>query len=1070
MNTLNITINGKPCTAKPGQTILQACRDNGVSIPTLCHDERLRPFGSCLLCRIEVEGARSTMLACGTEVTEGMVIRTETDAVNSARRACLELLLSQHHGDCKAPCTLTCPNHMDVQGYVAHIANGRFEDALRVIKETNPLPVVCGRICTRPCEGQCRRNIVDEPIAIAQLKRFAADIDLEKEVHYLPERKPATGKRVAIVGAGPAGLTAAWFLAIAGHSVTIFERHAKPGGMLRYGIPAYRMPRETLDREIDIICQLGVEIKYNVEFGKDITWESLKKEGYDALFLAVGSQVGRPLGCDGEGVCFNVVRGVDFLGRVTEGTAPDLTGKDVVVVGGGNTAMDAARTSVRMGARSVKIVYRRGRSEMPADKAEIEDAEHEGVELCLMTNPVSVGMRDGRTVLTLVKMAFGEPDESGRPSVHEVPGSEYEMEADYVIAAIGQTQDLSFINESFPVAVKRNMIVADEKTFATNIPGVFAAGDAVTGPKTAIQAIAGGRFAARSIDQYLRGEEITPEPEVYNHTKGRKLSEIDPKEYDDVERRPRSVMPTLPVEQRVKSFDEVELGFSVEEAMAEAKRCLSCGCQDAGECKLREYATTYKADQFHFAGELVRHPIDETHPYLVRDRNKCIMCGRCVRICLEVQGQGALGFIGRGYGTTVEPSRPEFGNEEQCVRCGQCVSTCPVGALTEKVPLTKPGPFAEKVTETVCSYCGAGCKLELRTTGDTFLRATSHEELGINTGNLCVKGRFNHDYLNDADRLVSAKVRKNGALVDVSLEEALEAAVKGLKGAQGDGFAVYISGRATNEQAKALAEIAAGRGSENVLSFGADPVAAALFRLHPDKLAAGYGDIWESDLIVALGADILADSSVPLTLVRRKVREGTPFICEAAVTDAMRDAVSKAKAPLIVLGKCPKAQAAQEAVELAEKTGAKILVETRKANERGIAQYLNVCASAAGLDKADAVLIFGEDPAGCGIEMPKAGFTVVCDLYMTDTARQADVVLPMGAPAEEEGTFTNIFGDVQSLRRAFCGRPSFEKILRALSEQLGAKEPYKGACTGIPDGKAAPFAADILEKRFEARK
>ena len=1069
MNYLNITINGKPCQAKPGQTILQACRDNGVSIPTLCHDERLKPFGSCLLCRIEVEGARATMLACGTEVADGMVIRTETDAVNSARRACIELLLSQHHGDCKAPCTLTCPNHMDVQGYVAHIANGRFEDALRVMKETNPLPVVCGRICTRPCESQCRRNIVDEPIAIAQLKRFAADIDLDKEVHYLPECKPSTGKRVAIVGAGPAGLTAAWFLTIAGHSVTIFERHPHPGGMLRYGIPAYRMPRETLDREIDIICQLGAEIKYNVDFGKDITWESLKNEGYDALFLAVGSQVGRPLGCDGEGVCFNVQRGVDFLGRVTAGTAPDLAGKDVVVVGGGNTAMDAARTSVRMGAKSVKVVYRRGRNEMPADKMEIEDAEHEGVEMCLMTNPVSVGMREGRTVLTLVKMAYGERDESGRPSVSEVAGSEYEMEADYVIAAIGQTQDLSFINESFPVAVKRNMIAADEKTFATNIPGVFAAGDAVTGPQTAILAIAGGRFAARSIDQYLRGEEITPEPEMYNHTKGRKLSDIDPQEFDDVERRPRSVMPTIPVEKAIKGFDEVELGFSVEEAMAEAERCLSCGCQDVAECKLREYATTYKADQFRYAGEMVRHPIDETHPYLVRDRNKCIMCGRCVRICLEVQGQGALGFIKRGYSATVEPACPEFGNEEQCVRCGQCVSSCPVGALTEKVPLTMPGPFTEEVTETVCSYCGAGCKLQLCTTGDTLLRVTTHEELGENNGNLCVKGRFCHDYLNDTDRLVTAKVRKNGQLVDVSLEEALEEAVKGLKAATGEGFAAYVSGRATSEQAKALAEITAAQGSENLLSFGIDPVAAALFRLHGEKLVTGYGDIAESDLIVALDTDINATTSVPLTFIRRKVRENTPFICESTVTDAVRDAVSKAKAPVIVLGKYPKAETAQAAVELAEKTGAKIVVETRKANERGVAQYLNVCTTAAGLDKADAVLIFGEDPAGSGITMPKAGFTVVCDLYMTETAQQADVVLPMGAPAEEEGTFTNIFGDVQSLRRAFAKRPSATEIIRTLVDKLGAKEPYKGRCTGIPEGKPAQFAADILENRFEAR-
>lgn len=1069
MNLLNITINGKPCQAKPGQTILQACRENGVSIPTLCHDERLRPFGSCLLCRVEVEGARSTMLACATEVAEGMVIRTETDAVNSARKACLELLLSQHHGDCKAPCTLTCPDNMDVQGYVAHIANGRYEEAIKLIKETNPLPVVCGRICTRPCESKCRRNIVDQPIAIAQLKRFAADIDLEKEIHYLPERKPATGKKVAVIGAGPAGLTAAWFLSIAGHSVTIFERHPKPGGMLRYGIPAYRMPRETLDREIDIICQLGVEIKYNVEFGKDVTWDGLKKDGYDALFIAVGSQVGRPLGCDGEGVCFNVVRGVDFLGRVSAGNAPDLKDKDVVVVGGGNTAMDAARTSVRLGARSVKIVYRRGRSEMPADKAEIEDAEHEGVEMCLMMNPVSVGMREGRTVLTLIRMEYGEKDESGRPSVSEVPGSEFEMEADYVIAAIGQTQDLSFVSESLPLNVKRNMLVVDEKTFATNIPGVFAAGDVVTGPKTAIQAIAGGRFAARSIDQYLRGEPITPAPEVYNHTKGKNLSDIDPKEFDDIERRPRSVMPTLPVEKRVKGFDEVELGFSEEEAVAEARRCLSCGCQDADECKLRLYATEFKADQFHYAGELIRHPIDESHPFIVRDRNKCIMCGRCVRICQEVQGQGALGFVSRGYVATVEPSVPEFGKEPQCVRCGQCVSSCPVGALTEKVPLVKPGPFAEKSTETVCSFCGAGCRIDMRTNGGALLRVVSHEEMGINEGNLCMKGRFCHDYLNDKERLTTAYVRRDGKLQPVSLEEALEAAAKGLKDAQGDGFAVFVAGRATNEQAKILAEMAAAKGSENVLSFGVDPVAAALFRLHADKLVTGYEELKQADFILALDTDIHANSAVPLTLIRRLVREGKPFMSVHTLTPEALSALEKAASPVVLLGRYPKAETARAAVDAAEKTGAKIFVETRKANERGVAQYLNVCRSAEGLKEAEALLVFGEDPAGAGLALPKASFTVVFDLYMTETAKQADVVLPMSAPAEEEGTFTNVFGLVQTLSRAIEGRPSATALLRTLADRLGTREPAPGRCAGIPDAQAAPFAADVLEERFEKR-
>lgn len=292
---MRININGKDYEAKAGQTILQACRENGIEIPTLCHDERLKPFGSCMLCRVEVEGSRGTMLACAAEVTDGMVIRTDTEAVHKSRQVCLELLTSQHRGDCKAPCTLTCPAHIDVQGYIAHIANGRYEEALKLIKDRNPLPVVCGRICTRPCESECRRNAVDGSVAIDYLKRFVADLDLEKEIPYLPEKAPATGKKAAIIGAGPAGLSAAWYLAAMGHEVTIFERRAAPGGMLRYGIPAYRMPRETLDREVEIIKSLGVKIVFGKNFGTDITLKSLKDEGYGSVLIAVGSQIGQAM-------------------------------------------------------------------------------------------------------------------------------------------------------------------------------------------------------------------------------------------------------------------------------------------------------------------------------------------------------------------------------------------------------------------------------------------------------------------------------------------------------------------------------------------------------------------------------------------------------------------------------------------------------------------------------------------------------------------------------------------------------------------------------------------------------
>jgi len=690
--SLNITINGKKCGAKPNQTVLEACRENGVSIPTLCHDPRLNPFGSCMICRVEIEGERGVPLSCGAQIRDGMVINTESAAIAKARKTCLELLLSQHYGDCTAPCMVECPAHTDVQGYVNHIAKGRYGEALKLIKETNPLPVVCGRICTRPCEEKCRRNIFEGKIGIAYLKRFVADIDLKQP--YLPERKPATGKKAAIIGAGPAGLSAAWFLAREGHGVTIYERQESPGGMLRYGIPSYRMPRETLDAEIDIIRSLGVEIVYGTEFGKDVTVESLKADGFGAILLAVGSQKGYPLGIDGEEDCANVLIGVDFLGSVTRGRQPDFAGKKIAVVGGGNTAMDCARTAIRLGAESVSIVYRRTIAEMPADKMEIEEAQFEGVEFLFLTNPLSVspsGSQDGgKIAMKLTKMELGEPDSSGRRSPRAVAGSEYVMEADYVISAIGQTQDLGFVGPACDVAVNRDRLVADKLTAMTNVDGIFAAGDGVTGPQTAILAIAGGKRVATAMSRYMNGESVSPEKEEYNHVKARDYREIDPAAFGDVEKIDKVHMPMLTKEQRRHNFNEVELGMSGEQAQREAARCLSCGCADADDCKLRQHATTYGADQFAFGGELKTHPIDDSHRFIVRDKNKCILCALCVRICVEA-GAGVFGFIGRGFDTAVEPSfSVPLGEEKNCTSCGLCVSTCPTGALTPRVDTEPP--------------------------------------------------------------------------------------------------------------------------------------------------------------------------------------------------------------------------------------------------------------------------------------------------------------------------------------------------------------------------------------------
>ncbi len=1077
MEKINLTINGKALTANPGQTILDVAKENSLLIPTLCHDDRLKPFGSCLLCRVEVEGARANMLACATQVTEGMVVRTETDAVNASRKMCLELLLSQHYGDCTAPCSLTCPAGIDVQGYIAHIANGRYQEAVKLIKEKNPLPVVCGRVCTRPCEDECRRNLVDERVGIDYLKRFASDYDLEMDDHYLPIKKPSTGKKAAIIGAGPSGLSCAFYLAKEGHKVTIFERWPKGGGMLRYGIPEYRMPKATLDKEIDTIKELGVEIRYDNVFGKDVTYDSLKKEGYEAIFLGIGSQTGQPIGCEGEICPMGVYPGVDFLGRVGLGEEIDLVGKRIIVIGGGNTAVDASRTALRLGAEKVTIAYRRTKKEMPAHEMEIEEAEYEGVEFLFLVAPKKIVSEAGKPVcIEFIKMELGEPDASGRRRPIEIPGSEFRAPTDYVIGAIGQTQDLSFIDDSFKLETNKNKIAVNPDLLTTNIEGVFAGGDGVTGPQTAIKAIAAGRVAAYSMDKYLKGEKLEKLPEMYNHVKGEKLADIDKKEYEEYEKIEKIRMPMLTKEERRHNFKEVELGFTEEMAKAEAQRCLSCGCKDVHECKLREYATTYDAKQDRLAGTITKHPIDESHPFISRDKNKCIMCGRCVRICLEVQGAGALGFISRGYDTVIEPSfgKP-FGEDSRCESCGQCVSTCPVGALTEKVQLPKPGPFKEKAVETICNHCGTGCTVKLHVAGDLFIRTTSEGGLGVNNGNLCEKGRFQNSFINSPERLLKPMIKKQGNLVESTWEEAFNIVEEKKKSMD---IAAFISGKSTNEEIKELKRIASG----NIYSFELETSAFALEdAFGKDYKKVSYEAIEKADTILCLGFDIKEENPVAALMVKAAAEKGASFImvssevskldryadmvvrvddCKVkdftenltgAVKSQSKDSVAAALAtklkasetPLVIIGGSGDYNSAKAAAELLKALGkdsANILLMQNCPNSLGLINAgVKPFKGNEDATKDKLVLIYGEDPmsdenVAAKQVLKDAALVILFDMKLTETAKYADVVLPITSFAESEGTYTNSEGRVQKLNKAMepkTGKANIE-VLKSL--------------------------------------
>lgn len=418
---ITLTVDGKSVKIEKGSTLLEAARKAGADIPTLCHDERVKPYGACGMCVVECKGSPKLMRSCAIEAADGMEIITESDRINRARRFSLEMLLSDHTGDCKAPCSLACPAGTDCQGYVGLIANGENAQALSVIKGRIPLPASIGRVCPHPCEKKCRRGLVEEPISIAALKAYAADRDLESGNIFMPEVAESTGKKVAIIGGGPGGISAAYYLAIKGHGVTVFDMMPKMGGMLRYGIPQYRLPKEVLDKELTLVEKLGVEFRNNIKIGKDISLDTLNQE-YDAVIAAPGAWSSTKMRVDGEDA-EGVFGGIDFLRSVILGSPVDI-GKRVAVCGGGNTAMDACRTAVRLGAEKVYIIYRRTRDEMPADALEIDEAQEEGVDFRFLTNPDKILTQDSKVCgIKLQIMELGEPDASGRRKPVPIEGN-----------------------------------------------------------------------------------------------------------------------------------------------------------------------------------------------------------------------------------------------------------------------------------------------------------------------------------------------------------------------------------------------------------------------------------------------------------------------------------------------------------------------------------------------------------------------------------------------------------------------------------------------------------------------
>ncbi|MEZ8096572.1 formate dehydrogenase subunit alpha [Photobacterium swingsii] len=897
---INVTIDGQEYALDADLSLLDAASQHQIEIPSLCGLNQKGEKVPCGLCVVDVEG-QGIQRACEIKPQAGMTITTTSEEIVSTRQKALNRIMSDHYADCEAPCQTACPAGVDIQSYLYHISQNDHQKAVEVIKRTLPMPLSIGRVCPAFCETECRRSIVDEPLAIRQLKRHAADIDLAAQESYVPEQKPAKGKSIAVVGSGPGGLTCGYYLINEGYNVTVFESMPHAGGWLRYGIPEYRLPKAILDQEIELMCRNGMQIETGKKLGDDFTLSQLSDD-YDAVCLAVGASKAVEMHYEGSEFdgCY---LGVDYLkDYVTD--KQYTTGKKVAVIGGGNTAIDCARTAVRAGADTT-LIYRRTRDEMPAEDYEIVEAEHEGVKFHFLTNPVeNIADQNGRVCeVKLEKMALGEPDASGRRRP-EATGEYFTEAFDTVIAAVSQKPDLSFMdNEKLDLPLTRwNTQDANPETMHSGTGNVFSIGDFRRGPATAIEAVADGRVAAEAIDRFFNGsmEHIPVKP--FNSQKAPKLKQVDTKQFESLKKVMRSVMPELTTQERELSFAEVETGFSNEDAIREAERCLECGCQANTDCKLRDFATEYKVEETEIdLTSCQKFAVDNTSEFIVFDANRCISCGQCVDTCSNQAVHGVLSFLKNEDGTSANrpECRPGFekggdkGSDKRygmgdsnCVQCGACVQVCPTGALTDARDKSQGRIEMLKPVDTICTYCGVGCKLTMLVdeSRNQIRYVQGAKDSPVNQGMLCVKGRFGFDFVGSDERLTTPLIRRDGELQPATWEEAITLVADKLSSIKtqhgGHALAGFSSAKTTNEDNYAFQKLF----RRELLTNNIDHCARLCHASTVTGLEASIGSgamtndipsIKHSDLVFIIGSDTTAAHPIIGSHIKQALKQGS---------------------------------------------------------------------------------------------------------------------------------------------------------------------------------------------------
>jgi formate dehydrogenase major subunit len=856
---INITIDGKKIQCEPNKTIYEIAKENNIEIPKICDADFIQEGVSCDICLVNIVGNEGLSDASTTVAKDGMKIFTDSRSVNRARKISLELLLSDHYANCEAPCKTACPLNLDIQTLLSHISDDETDSALKIISQTLPLPYTISKLCPGYCENQCYRSFVDESIKIKEIVNYLSDklANIREPIDKIKKN----GKKIAIVGAGISGLICGFELSKKGYDVQIFESMPEAGGKLRYYLPEFIIPKDILKKEIENLQIYGMKIKTNTSLGKDISLNKLSSQ-YDAVYLATGLQKKNIPKLKNLGKTKSVIYANDFLTDYHLGKKTKL-GKDVTIYGNNDTALYCARIIKRIDANLNVSIYTNHYSETDMfDNEKLTVAKSENINVIKNKRPIHIKKEKGKKFSLLLKNLTDDTTEIKKTDTFILA---FEPKAEIGLFH-GKLKKISL-----PLNSDKKLRVSISSHY-TGIKNIFAGGNLILERTRSIShIILDAQKAASSIDNYLSNNKPQNIAYHFNSYKETDISQMDKNlflNYKKQKHIPKKIISypksksKIPIETEIKLVDD--------DIKNEAKLCLNCGCLIQSTCNLKKYAEKYKAEPQNYTGKRNKYPIDESHPFITFDPNKCIKCGLCIEVCQDIAGKSIFGFIDKGFGTYIAPELGLPLKETDCLSCGKCTEICPTAALYPKNINYTLNSLTYEETYQNCGLCGLGCEIKVKSQSGK-VKIISPSGNGINKNNLCFEGKFAWQIFESDKRIKKPYIRvdktndwqekkpiwieeENLAKISKIIKNQLSASQKN---------AIYVDPVASLEETLMLKEIA-DKLNANLYSFTSDKTFMNSFynTIYTEK---NFNDLYLAKSIVIIG-------NIPLVL-RSVIRE-----------------------------------------------------------------------------------------------------------------------------------------------------------------------------------------------------